>query len=403
MLSASHNAITKDDRNDVARLKPNPAWLPLDPNQRMGHEAPARLNSPQLAVDPTVGTADGKGDKKKKGKAKAKNQDSTIPSRGKVNDANHPDPQRLVEVERKFNNMNLRTLKSKEKPVRPMPDAPKTPKAKKPQDREKSKKSNLQDGTPAVVKGKVWRGNNNNDPPVASGSEASAQAVDPIRASHFGAPVQEIKPESRIPSRPQNLAAYKDQLAKGKQQEESKAKGQTEAVKAASKAGTLPVSPQGSKSQQNLAKFNALYPVQGNSLTIGRSAEAPARMSSGAQAKPPTNEPPPVPAVGVWTPKKIPKAGDSSPEAPSSPTPQAPRPASPIAGPSTPPQNVPQRNPASNAGPSQVVAGPSTPPQDAPRRNPTRKSKGKKLRRRLLQYALEQELASRDLLYHLDL
>ncbi|KAG6806910.1 hypothetical protein H0H93_002247, partial [Arthromyces matolae] len=31
--------------NSKAKLRPNPGWLPLDPNQHRGHEAPGKLNS----------------------------------------------------------------------------------------------------------------------------------------------------------------------------------------------------------------------------------------------------------------------------------------------------------------------------------------------------------------------
>jgi len=59
--------------NGKGQLRPNPGWLPIDPSQRRGHEAPARLNS-QVLVGPRPDPnerkpprTDGKGEAPKSG------------------------------------------------------------------------------------------------------------------------------------------------------------------------------------------------------------------------------------------------------------------------------------------------------------------------------------------------
>lgn len=372
LLGASKSAIEKGGGRRVGRLVPNPGWLPIDPNQRLGHEAPARLGSSQPKVDST-GDSPNEKDNKGKGKAGAKNKSSTTSRGGMANEAKSSDSQQPYQKSRTAGDKTLRTLQSTLEPTPPKSNAPKTPGRNKAQDPNQPKKSNLQDGTPFRTPGKVWRGNSDN-------SEV---------ATHYGAPVQGINTETRMPPRPQNLKGYKEQLSKQEKHEATKEKAQTEASKAASKAGVLPASSKTAKTdkyEQNLAKFNTQHPVKANNIASGRPSEAPARMNPAAQGRPSVNEQRPVSPSGPWTPNRNARPGGAS---------------SPPLTPSRPGLAVrPRPNAGSgNTGPSQGISGPSTPPQisQGQRRNPPRKTDSrKKLRKRMIEQALVRDLDLRD-------
>ncbi|KAH9478233.1 hypothetical protein JR316_0008686 [Psilocybe cubensis] len=135
--------------NALGTVRANPGWLPLDPKQRIGHEAPARLNSQT---------------QKPKDEEKASN-----------------------------------TKSKKKKVVLKKLRIPKSSRAKKARSRNTRKKSYLHPGRVAE-KDHVWKPEN-------------FQPSKDDHASHFGAPVPISNSDTRQPPRPQDRAHYERLLA----------------------------------------------------------------------------------------------------------------------------------------------------------------------------------------------
>lgn len=224
LLGGAKKAIEAGGKGAKGQLRANPGWLPLDPTQRRGHEAPARLNSQTF-----------------NGKEPAKKQ-----SKPKVEKPEHK-PEGYTPVT--ASGVELRHRKGRDPPP---PQEPKTPPRKKPT----GSGTNLQEGTPAKPPGHVH------------------VFEHPEHASHFGAPAPPSNSLHRQPPRPQDQAHHE--------------RMQKDAEKAAHSHGGHPQAPHhdvigpysNPRTHSNLQAFNQRFGTHGRAGDgHGRAAEAPGHLS----------------------------------------------------------------------------------------------------------------------------